>query len=780
MKLFQIVITLTGVVVVSLFAVFYVAGETQPIIDKAAAEKANAAKIEVLPTLSEYPNEIVSNFDDYDVLDTGITDIFVVPDYGFVYMAEFQGYQSIIEYMIGINEDGEVTGYVTLQQNDTPGLGAEIGNPDNWAQFIGKSLTDIQSGNIDGLSGATVTTTGWKNSLAKVIDYHNNEMLGFEVLDVTDTLNLPSSITKVEVISDGVTNLEVVYTVEFTSTYSSGPNVYQVTIDLADGSVKKLVVLDATDSAGIGADFGAPEFAEQFKNMAQQDALDGNYDAQAGASYPITLSAFAETFEELIMTHKVEFEGYVAPVETEAERLIRLKEEISKEDAIFTDVTTDYTLAADSVITKIEKANDGTNDIALIITFEFTGYNTASPITAMVGINLSTDKVNGFRVISEQDTPGLGGEIDSEDFMAQFDNANILALQYGVFDALSGATVTTDALTDAFDGVISFYRAEILGEGGSTEEPLTPAQELQKHISDIFPDTFSNNDITANYTLKDGVTKVLEIKDIDGLLLGHVFIVDGPGAGYTTESNLDYIIAINANETFAGFVLLDDTETPGKATPFYENSFAELFVSVDINAADYGIDSVAGSTDTFNALIDSVKDVVAFYKAEVLEVAPVRPDPIAASDAMLLQGYPTAVSFNSIYLTLPYNELIGNVYEALDGSNQVIGYVYVGVADGNGGPIYFSWGVDNSGLTQEFAVLVENETWDSAPAYTLGEAFVSSTWLTHYEGKQMNTIISSPANIDAYAGVTNTTTGMVTAIEAIAQYHADNSVGGGS
>lgn len=769
MKHLKIVLTLTAVVVFFSGAVFLVENITTPLINAAKAEAANAAKAEVLPTLADYNEEVLSNFEEYDVADSGITDIFKIPGYGYVYQAQFQGYQSVIEYMIGINEDGEITGYKTLSQGDTPGLGAEIGNPDNWKQFTGMSIEDAAAGNIDGLSGATVTTNAWKKSLAAVLDFHNNKMLGFVYTDLTSSVNAPDGVTSVVVVSDGTNDLEVIYTAEFETNYSSSPNKYTVVISLTDGSIKKLTIDEATDSEGIGADIGAAEFAEQFKNMTQADVIAGSYDVQAGASFPITFSAFNETFEALYLFHREEFEGYVVPVETEAEKLARWHEELSSEGATFTDVSGDYDLT-NTVITMVEEASDGT----YIYTISFTGYNTEYPIVAMFGVN-EDDEITGFRVIDQNDTNGLGGAIADEEYWTQFEAMNMLAAKYGIIDGLSGATVTTNGLKDAFNSAISFHEAEILGTG-SVVGPETDAQKLARLIFEIYPTGFTYSDITANYTLGYDVEKAFEVFDASGASLGYALYVSASGAGYTgVDSNVTFVLGIHADRTMAGFRLFSDGETPGRADSYYEAAYGDAFNGIDIETTPYDVDETADATDTHEAILDAIEQATLFFRYEIDGEVFVKPDPIPAADATLQKGISTADSFVSIYDTTPFNANVRNIYEAYNGANQV-GYVYVGEAQGNGGTIYYIWGIDMTGTTVDFEVVMDGETW--AGAGVTFEEFRTSTWLTYYEGIDLETILSTPYDLDAYAGVTNTTSGMVESIESIAQYHIDHIEGG--
>jgi len=781
MKHLRIVLTLTVVVVVFSAAVFGVEIITTPIIDAENARVANLAKAEVLPTLADYDQAVESNLADYDVADTGITDLFKVSGYGFVYQAEFQGFQSKIVYMIGINEDGELTGHKTLQQADTPGLGAEIANPDNWTQFVGMSLVDAEAGNIDGLSGATITTDGWKDSIAKVISFHNNEMLGFEVTDVTADLTLPDSVTKVEVVSDGTTDLEVVYTVEFESSYSSGPNVYTITVDLTDGSIKKLAFVEATDSENIGKDIGNPEFSDQFKAMAQTDVLAGNYDVQAGASYPVTYAAFETSFEEAYMVHRVEFEDYVPVVETEEEKLARWYEELSVVDATFTDKTADYDLSATDV-TKVEFANNGTEDVAVILTVEFDGF--VDTVEVLVGIKLSDNTTTGLRVLEQHETSGYGAKIVEEEFLQQFDGANMLAAKYGIFDSIAGGTLTSNALRGSFENVIEFVEVQILGTG--TETPvLTEAQQLQAYIAEVYPGAFGITDVSSDYTLIADVEKVLEITDLAGDSLGTLFLVNAEGASYSETTYIKFLIGIDENKQFNGFKMIDDSDTPGRADPYYLIDYSDQFKGLDIEVLDYDIDAVADSTQTHGAIMDAAESIARFYVEEILELVWARPASQTVVDATLDLAYDGVNTYTSIYDTMAYSEYITNIYEVDNGSG-VVGHVIIGVADGNSGvtQINFAWGVTLAGDTKFMEIIEHAETWQDADdwgSYNGAQGYFPDTpWLAaQFESIVLAEVLTTN-QIDSIANVSQTTDGMRTAAEAIAQYYADNSLGGGS
>jgi Na+-translocating ferredoxin:NAD+ oxidoreductase RnfG subunit len=306
----------------------------------------------------------------------------------------------------------------------------------------------------------------------------------------------------------------------------------------------------------------------------------------------------------------VEYEGYVIPVETESQRLARYRSEISFEGAVFEDVSEDYDLD-DSIITRVQLAKDGTEAEVVIFTVEFIGYNANEAIVAFVGMDLATHDITGLRIVSENDTPGLGGEIDNEEYLEQFEDMKNIAAQFGIFDALSGATVTTDGLISAFDEVVTFYKVEFLGEGAPVEE--TEAQKLARYVSEMFPNAFIVGDVSSDYTLGSDIDKILEIEDETGTVLGHVYMVDAPGAGLHTGSSVEFMIGINADDTFAGFRLLDANETPGMANSYFLDEYNVQFEGVSILATSYGVDGTAGATLTHDAIIDAAKAVAQYH-----------------------------------------------------------------------------------------------------------------------------------------------------------------------
>ena len=87
-----------------------------------------------------------------------------------------------------------------------------------------------------------------------------------------------------------------------------------------------------------------------------------------------------------------------------------------------------------------------------------------------IAVGISNDGViTGFNVISNSETAGLGSKCTDPDFTAQFEGKNADILKYtktgavadDEIDAISGATRTTNAVTQAVNTAIVFYQENL-------------------------------------------------------------------------------------------------------------------------------------------------------------------------------------------------------------------------------------------------------------------------------------------------------------------------------
>lgn len=96
----------------------------------------------------------------------------------------------------------------------------------------------------------------------------------------------------------------------------------------------------------------------------------------------------------------------------------------------------------------------------------------AGDIQISVGI-ASDGTVKGIEMLSISETAGLGMKADEEEFKEQFKDKNVERFIYtktgesgdNMVDAISGATITTNAVTNAVNSALVYFQNELGGEG---------------------------------------------------------------------------------------------------------------------------------------------------------------------------------------------------------------------------------------------------------------------------------------------------------------------------
>jgi len=126
---------------------------TAPIIEKAAAEKAEAARMEVLPDADAF-TEVTA-----DGLPAGITAAYKANNgAGFVFMMEAKGYGGTMSLICGIDADGKIVATKTLSHAETSGLGSKTADEPFRSQFAGK---DAALDGVDTITGATISSKAY-------------------------------------------------------------------------------------------------------------------------------------------------------------------------------------------------------------------------------------------------------------------------------------------------------------------------------------------------------------------------------------------------------------------------------------------------------------------------------------------------------------------------------------------------------------------------------------------------------------------------------------------
>lgn len=125
-----------------------------------------------------------------------------------------------------------------------------------------------------------------------------------------------------------------------------------------------------------------------------------------------------------------------------------------------------------NVFTAKDDAGTPLGYVLSILTSE--GYG--GEITVLLGIK-NDGSINGLEILSINETPGLGMNANTDEFKSQFKGKSVAQISYTKtgakedyeIDALSGATITTNAMTNAVNAGLKFFNV-INANGGEVNE----------------------------------------------------------------------------------------------------------------------------------------------------------------------------------------------------------------------------------------------------------------------------------------------------------------------
>ena len=121
-------------------------------------------------------SEVLSEAKDFEKLDVdklpeGVTEVYKGSDNsGYVFMLTQKGYGGDIKLICGIRPDGSIEAVKTLLHSETGGIGSKVvdngsGYHDN---YKGKTASDYAS--VDGVTGATISSTAYKKALGTAFE----------------------------------------------------------------------------------------------------------------------------------------------------------------------------------------------------------------------------------------------------------------------------------------------------------------------------------------------------------------------------------------------------------------------------------------------------------------------------------------------------------------------------------------------------------------------------------------------------------------------------------
>ncbi len=159
MKYFKSVIALTAICAVISILLAITNLITAPIIEENASAAANEALLVVYPDGGDFTQVDISTFE----LPATVTDAYSASNGGYVIKLLTSGYGANMVLMCGIDGAGTVTGATCLSSSETLGYEKTYGD-----SVTGKTVADIDA--VETISGATMTTSGYKNAVKDALN----------------------------------------------------------------------------------------------------------------------------------------------------------------------------------------------------------------------------------------------------------------------------------------------------------------------------------------------------------------------------------------------------------------------------------------------------------------------------------------------------------------------------------------------------------------------------------------------------------------------------------
>ena len=518
-----------------------------------------------------------------------------------------------------LNDDGTIAALVIDASTQTPGFGTRCADEEFTAQFIGKSGPFTLNENVDGLTGATITSTA-----------------AVEAINAA----LTSPAMAAEDLEPAATEAPMVLENAKTATIA-GFGGADITVQVTDenGVITALVVDASSQTPGLGQKCAEEAFTSQFVGKSAPLTLGEGIDAVASAT--ITSQAVVDAVNSLYAAAEPVEEPTEAPAATE-EPAVQTAEvktataagydgnditvNVTDENGVITSLTVDASTqtaglgqkCAEEAFTAqfigksapltlgegIDAVASATITSQAVVDAVNSLYAAAEPVeepteapaateepavqTAEVktataagydgnDITVNVTDENGvitsLTVDASTQTAGLGQKCAEEAFTSQFIGKSApLTLGEGI-DAVASATITSQAVVDAVNSL--YAAAEPVEEPteapAATEEPAVQTAEVKTATAA----GYDGNDITVNVTDENGVITSL-----------------------TVDAS---------------------TQTAGLGQKCAEEAFTSQFIgkSAPLTLGE-GIDAVASATITSQAIVDAVNSLYAEAPAKVL------------------------------------------------------------------------------------------------------------------------------------------------------------------
>ena len=320
---------------------------------------------------------------------------------------------------------------------ETEGYGAQALEPAFQEQFIGKTLP-LKDGDVDGISGATMTTTAVLDGIDAIYQAATDD-----TPDEPQPLPTPAAESETQTDDAATVSTSVAATTDGNGSWTASAQGFAgpvaVTLTLDDSlTIQSIEIGDDqfAETDGLGAKAKDAEFTDQFVGKTLP-LKDGDIDAISGAT--ITTNAVLDAVNAI-------YEAATgAPEATEAPAAADVPEATEAPETTEAPEATEAPVATDAPVAEGEVVNEGTVWLTSAQGF-------AGPVAVQVTLDGLT--IKSIKIGDDQfaETDGLGAKALDPMFQLQFVDKT-LPLADGDVEAISGATITTNAVLEALNAI---------------------------------------------------------------------------------------------------------------------------------------------------------------------------------------------------------------------------------------------------------------------------------------------------------------------------------------
>ena len=615
--------------------------------------------------------------------------------------AAFKGFGGPV--MVALTLDDNLT-IQSIQIGDdqfaeTEGYGAQALEPAFQEQFIGKTLP-LKDGDVDGISGATMTTTAVLDGIDAIYQAATDD-----TPDEPQPLPTPAAESETQTDDAATVSTSVAATTDGNGSWTASAQGFAgpvaVTLTLDDSlTIQSIEIGDDqfAETDGLGAKAKDAEFTDQFVGKTLP-LKDGDIDAISGAT--ITTNAVLDAVNAIY-----EAAGNGTAEATEAPAASDAPE------------ATDAPEASAAAIGEVTHEGD-----------EWT--TAAQGFAGPVAVTLTLDDsltIQSIEIGDDQfaETDGLGAKAKDAEFTDQF-VGKTLPLKDGDIDAISGATITTNAVLDAVNAI---YEAADSGAPEATKAPAAAdvPEATEAPAATDAPETTEAPEATEAPAATDAPVAEGEVVNEGSVWSASAQGFAGPVAVQVTLDGLTIKSIKIGDDQFA--------ETDGLGAKALDPMFQLQFVDKTLPLADGDVEAISGATITTNAVLEALN---AIYEAASAETGV-----IGGADG------PTA-----IYVAEP--EATDEPEDSIEVTNE--GTVWLTSAQGFAGPVAVQVTLD--GLTIKSIKIGDDQF---AETDGLGAKALDPMFQLQFVDK---TLPLADGDVEAISGATITTNAVLEALNAI-------------